>query len=165
MNFDQPRAYGQMVLESIQRNARKLRLGRIWASVTQASPAELVLVPQDLRTIDSGLAQEFYLGIYSFVGRHVDTKGNSPFNLPPGWENASLNWRRELHSFRWFRHLDSTKNRVLSTHAQSLIKDWINNCGKPLDNVAWQPDNANALHEISENPDVYWKTRSRLKWN
>ncbi len=140
MNFDQPRAYGQMVVEGIQRNARKLRLGRIWASITLASPAELVMVPQDLRTIDPVLAQEFYHGNYSFVGRHVDTKGNSPFNLPPKWENASLNWRRELHSFRWFRHLDSAKNRILSTHAQSLIKDWINNCGKPGDNVAWQPD-------------------------
>ncbi len=31
--------------------------------------------------------------------------------------------------------------------------------------VAWQPDNANALYEINEDSNVYWQTRSRLKWN
>jgi aryl-alcohol dehydrogenase-like predicted oxidoreductase len=31
--------------------------------------------------------------------------------------------------------------------------------------VAWQPDNAYALYEINEDSNVYWQTRSRLKWN
>ena len=31
--------------------------------------------------------------------------------------------------------------------------------------VAWQPDNANALDEINEDSNVYWQTRSRLRWN
>ncbi len=140
MIFDQPRAIGQLVAESIQRIGRKYRPGQVWASITQSSPAELVLVPQDLRTVDPVLAQEFYNGTFSFGGRSVDTKGNSPFDLPADWKNASIKWRYQLHSFRWFRHLHSSKSGISNSHAQSLVKDWMSHCGKPVDNIAWQPD-------------------------
>ena len=131
---------GHFVLQTIRNTTQIFRPGYLWALFSQNIPAELVLVPQDLRTVDPVLAQEFYGGVYSFAGRSVDTMGNSPFNLPEDWENTSHAWRGDLHGFRWLRHLQSLHNALANSHAQSLVGDWINHCGRPQNTIAWQPD-------------------------
>jgi uncharacterized heparinase superfamily protein len=140
MIFDQPKVFGQFIAEETRRVGRKFRPDLLWNFFTQSAPAELILVPQDLRTVDPVLAQEFYNGVYSFAGRRVETKGVSPFEIKGDSVVRDESWQRELHSFSWLRHLRSSKNAISGSHAQSLVRDWINNCGKPRKCAAWQPD-------------------------
>jgi len=140
MISDQPRAFGQLIAEGASRTARIFRPDLLLSSLTQSTPKELVLVPQDLRTADGLLAQEYYNGIYSFAEQRVDTRGKNPFRVEIDDIATSENWQSELHSFRWFRHLSASQNAISNSHAQSLVRDWIVEWGKPRTSTAWQPE-------------------------
>ena len=70
----------------------------------------------------------------------VNTKGKSPFKISHNDENISEEWQRELHSFRWLRHLSATNTAIANSHAQAMIADWIDDFGTPGNKVAWQED-------------------------
>ena len=150
-----PKKFGRLAWKVARHTGRGLNPAQFWASLTLNSPVELTLVPQDLRTIDPVLAQEFYYGIYSLGNSRVDTKGNSPFQLPPNWENVTAEWQSKLHCFRWIRHLETNKNAISNTQAQSLVGDWIDEWGKPGDVLAWRPD-------IAANRLIAWLCHSVL---
>ncbi|MCF6322052.1 MAG: heparinase II/III family protein [Rhizobiaceae bacterium] len=140
MISDQPRAFGQLIAEGASRTARIFRPDLLLSSLTQSTPKELVLVPQDLRTTDALLAQEYYNGVYSFAEQRVDTGGKNPFRLEIEGIDTSINWQNQLHSFRWLRHLSASQNAISNSHAQSLLRDWIAEWGKPRTSIAWQPE-------------------------
>ncbi len=140
MLADQPKALAQFVSEWVRRSGRVFQLGNIWAPLTQGSPRELVLVPQDLRTADPVLAQQFYHGVYSFEGGSVDTKGGNPFKVAFNDTNIGEEWHFNLHSFRWLRHLTASQTAISKTHAQAMVADWIVDFGKPSGHIAWQPE-------------------------
>ena len=140
MILDRPKALGQLLAQGTRRTSRILRPQAILSKFTQSTPAELVLVPKDLRTPEPELARDFYDGKYFFAGTTVNTKGKSPFKISHADENISEEWQRELHSFRWLRHLSATKTAIANSHAQAMIADWIEEFGTPGNKIAWQED-------------------------
>lgn len=139
MILDQPKLYARLIAQNIRQVAGLFNPVRAWGALTQSTPVELILVPQDLRTADPVLAQEFYNGIYSFAGKTIDTGGRHPFSADIAKQNNIVFWQQELHSFRWLRHIHSSSTAVSASHAQSLVRDWISEYGKPANNIAWQP--------------------------
>lgn len=155
MILDQPRAFGQFLAEWTRRSVGLFRPTKLWASFIQSSVHELVLVPQDIRTADPLLAQEFYNGVYSFGGQRVETKGNDPFRIHLNKPDISDEWQRELQGFRWLRHLHASSNAISNSHAQALLSDWINACGKPKTGIAWLP-------EIAAQRLIAWLSHSTI---
>ncbi|WP_316861886.1 heparinase II/III family protein [uncultured Cohaesibacter sp.] len=84
-------------------------------------PDRLLIAPQDLRTADPIIADDIYSGLYVFAGQVENCKTRSPFmHQPPNRE-----WARELHGFRWLRHLSSSDRTVARAKAAALVEDWI----------------------------------------
>lgn len=92
------------------------------------TPERLLVAPQDLRTSDPTVAAEFYAGIFSFAGRMVETRGNSPFGVSP----PSLRWDEELCGFGWLRHLRAANTDIARAHARSLVDDFLEHDGDRL---------------------------------
>ncbi len=139
MVFYQPGMIGQLIGEGARRVVNGLHPGRLWHALNQSSPGELIMVPQDLRTADPVLAQEFYNGIYAFAGGRIDTGGENPFSNQICDQIKNEDWKRELHSFKWLRHLHSSQSMISNNHAGSLVRDWISHVGKSRSGVAWHP--------------------------
>lgn len=85
------------------------------------TPERLLVAPQDLRTADPTLAADYYAGVFVFAGRLVETRGNSPFAVPP----PSLAWDEELCGFCWLRHLRAANTDIGRSHARSLVDDFL----------------------------------------
>ncbi len=140
MILDRPKALGQLIAQGTRRTSRILRPQAILSKFTQNTPRELVLVPKDLRTPEPELARDFYDGKYFFAGTTINTRGKSPFKISHDDENIGEEWQRELHSFRWLRHLSATKTAIANSHAQAMMADWIDDFGTPGNKIAWQED-------------------------
>ena len=140
MILDRPKALGQLIAQGTRRTSRILRPQAILSKFTQSTPRELVLVPKDLRTPEPELARDFYDGKYFFAGTTINTRGKSPFKISHDDENIGEEWQRELHSFRWLRHLSATKTAIANSHAQAMMADWIDDFGTPGNKIAWQED-------------------------
>ena len=69
-------------------------------------------------------------------GRVLMTEGASPFEIPL----PSSEFARELHSFRWLRHLRAAGHELAFANARALVADWIRNCGRGEEAVAWESD-------------------------
>ncbi len=100
----------------------------------QSRPRGLAFAPQDIRTADPTIADDIYAGYFSFTGKVVKLNGQSPFAIEP----PSREWARQLHSFRWLRHLRAADTALSKLNARALIDDWLST--PELDPVAWQPD-------------------------
>lgn len=80
-----------------------------------------LFAPPDLRTADPTMAAEIYSGLFVFVGRVVDTRGLSPFDV----EAPSRAWADALHGFGWLRHLQAAGTALARDNARSLIADFV----------------------------------------
>ena len=99
------------------------------------APDRLTVAPQDLRTADPTIAEDFYSGRYVLAGALADTGGQSPFLVDP----PTPQWRRALHGFGWLRHLRAADTELTRLHARALVTDWIKDYGG-YDQEAWASD-------------------------
>lgn len=99
------------------------------------TPERLTVAPQDLRTADPTIAEDFYAGRFALAGSSVEVGGNSPFSVPP----PSPDWQRALHGFGWLRHLRAADSDLTRLQARALIADWIGEFGG-YHPVAWAPE-------------------------
>ena len=101
--------------------------GKLYSGMTSLSgftsfvPNRLMIEPQDLRTADPQIAQEFYSGHYALGGITIETNGLSPFAM----ETGNDAWEQELYSFTWLRHFSANKDTLSDSHARALVKEWI----------------------------------------
>jgi uncharacterized heparinase superfamily protein len=95
---------------------------------------ELLLIPQDLRTVDASFAAEIAQGHFGLAGRVADVKAGSPFDIVP----PNRDWARELHGFSWLRHLRAAETKKSQDTAVALVMHWIRRGGCGAD-VAWEP--------------------------
>jgi len=86
-----------------------------------ASPDQILIVPQELRTSDPSFWNEVEHGHFGLACEIADLKGASPFRATP----PSLAWERELHGFGWLRHLAATEEDAAAEAARQFVLDWI----------------------------------------
>jgi uncharacterized heparinase superfamily protein len=89
-------------------------------------PDRLLFAPQDLRTSDPTLAQDFYAGLFVFSGREVEMRGRSPFAVDP----PSPGWRDALDGFGWLRHLRAADTPLARDNARALVLDALRRRGR-----------------------------------
>lgn len=82
-------------------------------------PDRLLFAPQDLRTGDPTVADAIYAGHFAFAGRAAQSRGASPFALPP----PSDAWAEALYSFGWLRHLRAADTALARENARALVAD------------------------------------------
>ncbi len=117
----------------------------VWGSVRRGpvarwrwpgpAPDYLILAPQDVRTNDPTLAIDYYIGIFSFAGKTVETMGRSVFEIEP----PSDAWARALHGFSWLRHLRAAETAIARENARAQVSDWIA-MEKRLGRLAQEPE-------------------------
>ena len=95
-------------------------------------PDRLLIAPQDLRTADPIIAEDIYAGLFVFAGQVENCDGKSPYLIMP----PNAEWSRELHGFRWLRHLRASDTTLSRSNARSLVEDWID-CSHKLGHDAW----------------------------
>ena len=108
----------------------------VWGRLSSTIPDAWSVAPHDLRPVDSSLADDFYAGRYWFNNLGKETGGESPFAITP----PSANWQRELHGFRWLRHLAAADTELARAHGAALLQDWIALCGSPTKSSVWHPE-------------------------
>ena len=96
---------------------------------------ELLIAPQDLRTTDPTLANDFYAGHFVFAGKAVNCGALSPFEI----DAPSAMWREKLVEFGWLRHLRSAETEIARTQARIHLDDFITMEAKP-NSDAWSVD-------------------------
>lgn len=84
-------------------------------------PRPLVIIPQDLRTVDPSFLTELRSGHLGFAGTVVFHDDRSPFDIAP--PNAA--WARALHGFGWLRHLAAARESGASSLACGMIMTWL----------------------------------------
>ncbi|MEM1375944.1 MAG: heparinase II/III family protein [Pseudomonadota bacterium] len=89
-------------------------------------PERFVLTPPDLRPATAELARDYYNGQYCFVGQTVQAGHLTPFSV----QSPSENWERELHSFRWLRHMAAAPGQLAAAQAKTLVSDWLETSAK-----------------------------------
>lgn len=123
---------------SIGKGYRQTRRS-VWSGMTALTgysayvPTRLVIAPQDLRTADASIAEEYYRGRYTLGGSLVNTTGKSPFLI----EQTTEAWQIELHEFGWLRHLSEDGGRLSASHARSILKDWIELQSRLPKDIVW----------------------------
>lgn len=105
-----------------------------WRYGKSAAPAQLLIVPQDLRTADPSFWREIELGQFGLTGTIVELKGLSPFEIAP----PNIGWARSLHGFGWLRHLDAAAHDASREAARRLVLEWIVR-SRGAKGVAWEP--------------------------
>ncbi|MCV6601155.1 MAG: heparinase II/III family protein [Cohaesibacter sp.] len=113
----------KMQLAALSRRFAKarIRIPNCQARYVTGCPERLLIAPQDLRTTDPTLADDIYAGLFVFAGQVENCDGHSPFiHL-----SRSQDWTRELHGFRWLRHLRASRTNLAKSNAQILVDDWI----------------------------------------
>lgn len=109
-------------------------LGRL--RIASRIPERLIVAPTDLRAADPYIADEIYAGRFSLAGRVLETGGASPFSAAA----PSEDFARQLHAFRWLRHLRAANHELAFANARALTDDWIQSIGRRISGVAWDPD-------------------------
>ena len=99
-------------------------------------PERLILAPHDMLSTDPATALEIYSGRFFLGGHLVELNGSNPFLASA----VTLQWQRELHAFKWLRHLEAAQTSLSKHNAQSLIQDWMVAHGKPKRDIAWQEE-------------------------
>ncbi|HEY8580120.1 MAG TPA: heparinase II/III family protein [Beijerinckiaceae bacterium] len=113
-------------------------------------PQRLVIAPQDIRTSDPTIADDISAGYFAFGSRIVDTRGASPFALPP----PTPEWEAALMGFGWLRHLRAAENALARENARALVDDWLAAHGRPREGTSWTPTVAarRLLSWVSQSP-------------
>ncbi len=94
------------------------------------------LAMPDIRPADAYIADQIYSGSFPLAGRNLYTEGHVPFTL----KMPSLRFSRELHSFRWLRHLRASGTDLAGANARSLLLQWLE-CQKSLNaELVWADD-------------------------
>lgn len=124
----------RLQISDLTRRVKKMGVRRpnCHARYVPGCPERLLIAPQDLRTADPIVAEDIYAGLYVFAGQVENCEGRSPFLIMP----PSREWVRELHAFRWLRHLKVSNASLTRAKAQSLVDDWITHSAR-LDAEAW----------------------------
>jgi uncharacterized heparinase superfamily protein len=87
-----------------------------------APPAQaLVMVPQELRPADPGVADEIGRGQLGLAGATADFGQGSLFAVPP----PSPAWEEALHGFEWLRHLRAADTMTATNLARRLVAEWL----------------------------------------
>ena len=101
--------------------ARALRSPALRWWLTPAYADELLIVPQDLRTLDPSFLSEIAADQFGLAGTVVGLGGFSPFALPP----PNDDWARELHGFGWLRHLRAANHDDAQAAARTFATSWL----------------------------------------
>lgn len=120
--------------ESWRRVRRRINAGGGRLRISGPAPERLLLAPPDLHTGDPTVAQDIYAGQLFFAGENVTVGGTNPFEQQP----PTIEWQRQLNSFRWLRHMAAAQNALSSSHARSLVRDWLAINPRPKPGVAWE---------------------------
>ena len=92
-------------------------------------------IPADTRPTQPELAADYYSGLFLFADHMVDLKGDSPFTAKPNHEA----WERELHGFRWLRHLVAAESALARAQGSAFLADWIRTCSRAQAPRAFEP--------------------------
>ena len=84
-------------------------------------PAELLLVPQDLRTTDASFIDEIRAGQFGLAGQSIEIGDGAPFGIPA----PSAWFKRRLHGFSWLRHLRAVREEGGDEIARRFVLAWI----------------------------------------
>lgn len=118
-----------------RRPVTRLRVGRVvrrvrasltapWRALSMRlgpQPTRLVIVPPDLRTVDSAIAEDIIAGHYSLGGKVVSVGDNSPFAA----QNAPPAWTRALYLLSWLRHLTTLDTPDARDYARAILGDFV----------------------------------------
>jgi uncharacterized heparinase superfamily protein len=102
--------------------------------LTPAYADELLIVPQDLRTLDPSFLSEIAADQFGLAGTVVGVGGFSPFALP--LPNDA--WARELHGFGWLRHLRAAGHDDAQQAARAFAASWLTLERRQAD-IAFEP--------------------------
>lgn len=83
--------------------------------------AELVLIPQDLRTADPSFFAELSGGTMGLAGATAALDGRSPFRLEP----PSPQWQAALLGFGWLSDLRAANSDDADALARQAVDDWL----------------------------------------
>jgi uncharacterized heparinase superfamily protein len=119
---------------SMGRALRVLPQAAINAAARPPSRVDLAL--PDIRPADAFIADQIYSGTFPLAGRMLHTEGHSPFTL----KMPSPRFARELHSFRWLRHLRASGTELTSANARSLITQWLDSQNSLDSGLVWADD-------------------------
>ncbi len=97
--------------------AALLRLGLMVERV----PQRLLVAPQDIRTLDPVLAEQFQHGLFTFAGQSIDVATSSPF----AQDQPSDTFTRGLCNFGWLRHLRAAPGADVSASARKLVDEFL----------------------------------------
>ena len=100
------------------------------------TPPRLDLALPDIRPADPFIADQIYAGTFPLAGRVLHTEGYLPFTL----KMPSPRFARELHSFRWLRHLRASGTQLARANARSLITQWLDNQSDLDAGLVWGDD-------------------------
>ena len=101
--------------------ARALRSPALRWWLTPAYADELLIVPQDLRTVDPSFLTEIAVDQFGLAGTVASLGGLSPFALTP----PNQAWARELHGFGWLRHLRAAGSEDAQAAARAFAASWL----------------------------------------
>ena len=128
----------------------RLAIGRAGRSISRAfrvlpqmgfnaglrAPSRVDLALPDIRPADAFIADQIYSGTFPLAGRVLHTEGHSPFTL----KMPSPRFARELHSFRWLRHLRANGTELASANARSLLIQWLDSQTALDADMVWADD-------------------------
>jgi uncharacterized heparinase superfamily protein len=118
----------------ISRALRALPQPLLNVGARAASRVDLAL--PDIRPADAFIADQIYSGTFPLAGRILHTEGYSPFTL----KMPSPRFARELHGFRWLRHLRASGTELASANARSLIMQWLDSHQSIDARLVWAND-------------------------
>jgi uncharacterized heparinase superfamily protein len=117
--------------------ARGLRvLPHLGLNAGARTPSRVDLALPDIRPADAFIADQIYSGTFPLAGRILQTEGHSPFTL----KMPSPRFARELHGFRWLRHLRANGTELASANARSLITQWLDSQQNLDAGLLWADD-------------------------
>jgi uncharacterized heparinase superfamily protein len=102
-------------------------------NLTAGTPSRVDLTLPDIRPADAFIADQIYSGTFPLAGRILHTEGHSPFIL----KMPSPRFARELHSFRWLRHLRARATELASTNARTLVMQWLDQQSQLDAGILW----------------------------
>lgn len=111
-------------------------LPKLGLNAGSRSPSRIDLALPDIRPSDPFIADQIYSGLFPLAGRILHAEGHAPFTL----KMPSPRFARQLHSFRWLRHLRANGTDLACANARSLLVQWIE-CQAGLDaKLVWADD-------------------------
>ncbi len=131
-----PRLWELMGRALWRRARRRLRSGPAYRwRYTGRTPERILIAPPDLRLADPQIASDIYHGRFPFAGHVVETSGQSPFQM----RVANRAWVKDLHGFRWLRHMHESGTDLAAANARALVMEWIGSHGRRISGIAWDP--------------------------